>query len=190
MKLGLQKQFIVVAFLAVLLLTAVISFLAAAKTRSALLQASEKQGLMLAQTVSALIINELIYEKLGLVEESNRTSMLVAVSALDWFIGSLIGWFSYSTTHSALATTGAASAAPSKRERRLVTTTVTAAAVAVPSPEEISSWTPVCTTMVLACACSAGLRCRVFLPIVRVDAGLDVRVAAEEGVVSVKLFFM
>jgi two-component system NtrC family sensor kinase len=69
MKLGLQKKFIVVAFLAVLLLTAVISFLAAAKTRSALLQASEKQGLMLAQTVSALIINELIYEKLGLVEE-------------------------------------------------------------------------------------------------------------------------
>lgn len=69
MKLSLQKKFILVAFLAVLLLTAVISFLAAVRTRSALLQASEKQGLMLAQTVSALIINELIYEKLGLVEE-------------------------------------------------------------------------------------------------------------------------
>ncbi len=69
MKLSLQKKFIIVAFLAVLLLTAVIGFLAAAKTRSALLQASEKQGLMLARTVSALIINELIYEKLGLVEE-------------------------------------------------------------------------------------------------------------------------
>lgn len=69
MKLSLQKKFIIVAFLAVLVLTAVISFLAAAKTRSALLQASEKQGLMLARTVSALIINELIYEKLGLIEE-------------------------------------------------------------------------------------------------------------------------
>lgn len=69
MKLSLQKKFIIIAFLAVFLLTAVISFLAAAKTHSALLQASEKQGLMLAQTVSALIINELIYEKLGLVEE-------------------------------------------------------------------------------------------------------------------------
>jgi signal transduction histidine kinase len=69
MQLSLQKKFIIVAFLAVLLLTAVIGFLAAAKTRSALLQASEKQGLMLARTVSALIINELIYEKLGLVEE-------------------------------------------------------------------------------------------------------------------------
>lgn len=69
MHLSLQKKFIIVAFLAVLMLTAVISLLAAAKTRSALLHASEKQGLMLAQTVSALIINELIYEKLGLVEE-------------------------------------------------------------------------------------------------------------------------
>ncbi len=69
MKLSLQKKFILVAFLAVFLLTAVISFLAAVKTRAALLHASKKQGLMLAQTVSALIINELIYEKLGLVEE-------------------------------------------------------------------------------------------------------------------------
>ncbi len=69
MKLSLQKKFIIVAFLAVLLLTAVIGILAAAKTRSALLQASEKQGLLLARTVSALIINELIYEKLGLMEE-------------------------------------------------------------------------------------------------------------------------
>ena len=69
MKLSLQKKFIIVAFLAVLVLTAVIGFLAAAKIRSALLAASEKQGLMLARTVSALIINELIYEKLGLIEE-------------------------------------------------------------------------------------------------------------------------
>ena len=69
MKLSLQKKFIIVASCAVFLLTAVISLLAAAKTRSALLNASEKQGLMLARTVSALIINELIYEKLGLVEE-------------------------------------------------------------------------------------------------------------------------
>ena len=69
MKLSLQKKFIIIAFLAVLALTTIISFLAAAKTRLALLHATEKQGVMLAQTVSALIINELIYEKLGLVEE-------------------------------------------------------------------------------------------------------------------------
>ena len=69
MNISLQKKFILVTFLSVFTLTAVISFLAAGKTRSALYKATEKQGRMLAQTVSALIINELIYEKLGLVEE-------------------------------------------------------------------------------------------------------------------------
>jgi signal transduction histidine kinase len=69
MKLSLQQKFIIIAFLSVLALTAVIGVLAAVKTRSALLAATEKQGLMLARTVSALIINELIYEKLGLIEE-------------------------------------------------------------------------------------------------------------------------
>ncbi len=69
MRLSLQKKFILVAFVSLLALTAVISFIAASTTRAALYQATEKQGRMLAQTVSALIINELIYEKLGLVEE-------------------------------------------------------------------------------------------------------------------------
>lgn len=69
MILSLQKKFIIIAFLSVLTLTSVIGVLAGVKTRSALLAASEKQGLMLARTVSALIINELIYEKLGLIEE-------------------------------------------------------------------------------------------------------------------------
>lgn len=67
--LSLQKKFIIIAFISVLVLTAVIGFWAALRTRAALLQASEKQGLLMARTVSALIINELIYEKLGLVEE-------------------------------------------------------------------------------------------------------------------------
>lgn len=66
---SLQKKFILVAFLAVFAITAAISLLTAVKTRSALYKASEQQGRMLAETVSALIINELIYEKLGLVEE-------------------------------------------------------------------------------------------------------------------------
>lgn len=69
MEISLQKKFILVAFLSVLAITAAISVLAALKTRSALYNASERQGRMLAETVSALIINELIYEKLGLVEE-------------------------------------------------------------------------------------------------------------------------
>ena len=66
---SLQKRFIVVTFLAIFAITAAISLLTAVKTRSALYNASERQGRMLAETVSALIINELIYEKLGLVEE-------------------------------------------------------------------------------------------------------------------------
>ena len=66
---SLQKKFILVAFLAVFAVTATISLLTAVKTRAALYKASEQQGRMLAETVSALIINELIYEKLGLVEE-------------------------------------------------------------------------------------------------------------------------
>lgn len=67
--LSLQKKFILITCLSVLVLTIVISLLAVAKTRSVLYNAAEKQGRMLAQTVSALIINEMIYEKLGLVEE-------------------------------------------------------------------------------------------------------------------------
>jgi len=69
MTISLQKKFILVSFLSVFALITVISFLAVGKTRSALYNAKEQQGRMLAQTVSALIINELIYEKLGLVEE-------------------------------------------------------------------------------------------------------------------------
>ena len=66
---SLQRKFILIAFLSVLLLATVVSFFVATKTRSALYNATEQKGRMLAQTVSALIINELIYEKLGLVEE-------------------------------------------------------------------------------------------------------------------------
>ncbi len=66
---SLQRKFILIAFISVLFLTIIMSFFAATKTRSALYNATEQKGRMLAQTVSALIINELIYEKLGLVEE-------------------------------------------------------------------------------------------------------------------------
>lgn len=69
MGISLQKKFIFVAFLSVLVVTIAISLIAAIKTRSALYNASERQGRMLAETVSALIINQLIYETLGLVEE-------------------------------------------------------------------------------------------------------------------------
>lgn len=66
---SLQKKFILIAFLSVSLLAIVVSIFVATKTRSVLYNATEQKGRMMAQTVSALIINELIYEKLGLVEE-------------------------------------------------------------------------------------------------------------------------
>ena len=69
MRLSLQKKFIIVTFISVLLLTTTISIMASIKTQNSLYSATEKQGRMLALTVSSLIINELIYEMLGLVEE-------------------------------------------------------------------------------------------------------------------------
>ena len=62
--LALQKKFFLVTFISVFALAATISAIAVKKTQSALHKATEQKGRMLAQTISALIINELIYEKL------------------------------------------------------------------------------------------------------------------------------
>jgi signal transduction histidine kinase len=67
--LSLQRKFVLIAFISVTCLTLAMGFFAASKTKSALFNATKQKGEMLAQTVSALIINELIYEQLGLVEE-------------------------------------------------------------------------------------------------------------------------
>ena len=67
--LSLQRKFVLIAFISVTCLTLAMGFFAASKTKSALFNATKQKGKMLAQTVSALIINELIYEQLGLVEE-------------------------------------------------------------------------------------------------------------------------
>lgn len=67
--LSLQQKFIVVTSLAILFLAGAIGTLTATKNSAALYTATVKQGQALARTVAALIINELIYEKLGLVEE-------------------------------------------------------------------------------------------------------------------------
>lgn len=66
---SLQQKFILIAFISVVVLAVIVSFFVATKTKSALYKATEQKGRMLAQTVSVLIVNELIYEKLGLVEE-------------------------------------------------------------------------------------------------------------------------
>ena len=65
----LQWKFITIASVAILFFTTIFGFLAASRNRAVLHEATEKQGKVLAQTVAALVINELIYEKLGLVEE-------------------------------------------------------------------------------------------------------------------------
>ncbi|MDW7771947.1 MAG: ATP-binding protein [Desulfobulbaceae bacterium] len=67
--LPLQWKFITITSVAILFFTTVFGSLAASRNRAVLHDATEKQGKVLAQTVAALIINELIYEKLGLVEE-------------------------------------------------------------------------------------------------------------------------
>lgn len=67
--LSLQKKFILFTSLAILALAGALGFLVATKNKEILYNSTEKQGRVLAQTVAALIINELIYEKLGLVEE-------------------------------------------------------------------------------------------------------------------------
>jgi two-component system, NtrC family, sensor kinase len=66
---SLQKKFILIAFISVVVLAVIVSYFMATLTKSALYKATEQKGRILAQTVSVLIVNELIYEKLGLVEE-------------------------------------------------------------------------------------------------------------------------
>ncbi|MCA1766256.1 MAG: HAMP domain-containing histidine kinase [Desulfobulbaceae bacterium] len=67
--LPLQWKFICAASAAILVFATVFGAFAASRNRTILYDAIDKQGKVLAQTVASLIINELIYEKLGLVEE-------------------------------------------------------------------------------------------------------------------------
>jgi len=57
---SLQQKFILIAFISVVVLAVIVSFFVATKTKSALYKATEQKGRMLAQTVSVLIVNELI----------------------------------------------------------------------------------------------------------------------------------
>jgi methyl-accepting chemotaxis protein len=67
--LSLQRKFLLITFAGIVLLTGTLGYLAAARSSYLLYDSVEKQGRILARTVAALIINERIYEKLGLVEE-------------------------------------------------------------------------------------------------------------------------
>lgn len=67
--LSLQRKFFLITILGIVLLTGALGYLAAARSSQLLYSSVERQGRILARTVAALIINERIYEKLGLVEE-------------------------------------------------------------------------------------------------------------------------
>lgn len=66
---GLQAQFIALTMCAIVVVMSVLGTLAVHRERSLLYDEVEKQGCLLGETLAIPIINDLIYEKLGLVEE-------------------------------------------------------------------------------------------------------------------------
>jgi two-component system, NtrC family, sensor kinase len=66
---GLQLQFVVITTCAIIVLMSILGYLAVGREKSLLYAEGEKQGRLLGETLAIPIINDLIYEKLGLVEE-------------------------------------------------------------------------------------------------------------------------
>jgi signal transduction histidine kinase len=67
--LGLRYKFILLATLAIVVFMSIIGYLAVAREKSILYAEVEKEGRLLGETLAIPIINDLIYERLGLVEE-------------------------------------------------------------------------------------------------------------------------
>jgi signal transduction histidine kinase len=67
--LTLQKKFIIITFIAVIALMLIIGFTVTRRERSRMYNNIERQGRLLAKTLAIPVMNDLIYEKLGLVEE-------------------------------------------------------------------------------------------------------------------------
>jgi signal transduction histidine kinase len=67
--LGLQYKFILLTTCAIIVIMGAIGYLAVERERSILSAEVEKQGRLLGETLAIPIINDLIYERLGLVEE-------------------------------------------------------------------------------------------------------------------------
>ncbi len=66
---GLQVRFIVITMCAIVAGMTILGYLAVHREKSLLYEEVEKQGRLLGETLAIPIINDLIYEKLGLVEE-------------------------------------------------------------------------------------------------------------------------
>jgi two-component system NtrC family sensor kinase len=67
--LGLQYKFILLTTCAIIVIMSLIGYLAVEREKSILFGEVEKQGRLLGETLAIPIINDLIYERLGLVEE-------------------------------------------------------------------------------------------------------------------------
>lgn len=67
--LTLQKKFILLTSVAVILLMATIGFMVTRRESRIMYSDIERQGMLLAETLAIPVINDLIYERLGLVEE-------------------------------------------------------------------------------------------------------------------------
>jgi len=68
-RLSLQHKFILITTAAIVILMFIIGYLAVERERSILYTEVEREGRLLGETLAIPIINDLIYEKLGLVEE-------------------------------------------------------------------------------------------------------------------------
>jgi len=66
---GLQRRFVVFTGLSIIALMATLGFIAVERERSLLYEEVESQGRLLGETLAIPIINDLIYERLGLIEE-------------------------------------------------------------------------------------------------------------------------
>ncbi len=68
-RLSLRYKFILITTLAIVVFMSIIGYVAVAREKSILYNEVEKQGRLLGETLAIPIINDLIYERLGLVEE-------------------------------------------------------------------------------------------------------------------------
>ncbi len=68
-RLGLQYKFILITTCAIIAVMGIVGYLAVEREKDILYAEIEKQGRLLGETLAIPIINDLIYERLGLVEE-------------------------------------------------------------------------------------------------------------------------
>lgn len=68
-RLGLRAKFILITTIAIILLMSIIGYMAVQRGKGILYTEVERQGRLLGETLAIPIINDLIYERLGLVEE-------------------------------------------------------------------------------------------------------------------------